>query len=73
MKSKILKKNNTHIARREKDGRIWVSTRAFTVDGTHYPEERLWPVAHEDDLFAVFEELEEESRILFNQFLEEMS
>lgn len=61
---KIVKKNSTHVAMRTATCiQIWIL--GFQMDGLNYAPEHLYDIELErqDDLFSIFEELDEENRI----------
>lgn len=63
-KARILKQNNTHKAVLE-NGRINIYIKGFEIDDLKYSDEFLWwiPVEQKDDLFAIFENFDEQNRI----------
>ena len=61
---KIAKKNSTHVAIRTATCyQIWIL--GFTLEDLHYAPEHLYDIALEnkDDLFSIFENLDEENRM----------
>lgn len=69
-KGKILKQNSTHKAVAE-DGKINIYAKGFKCGRIHYNDELLYSLAadREDDLFAIFERLDEDNRINANEFI----
>jgi len=60
---KIVKKNSTHVAMRTATCiQIWIL--GFTLEDLNYAPEHLYDIelSRQDDLFAIFEELDEENR-----------
>lgn len=67
--AKIIKQNSTHKAVKE-EFYIKIYLKGFESDGLKYKDEYLYsiPAENEDDLFAIFEELDEDNRIYRNEF-----
>lgn len=66
---KVLRENNTHKA--VKNGKnIDIISKGFEFNGIEFKDEFLYsiPLDNEDDLFSIFEGIEEETRNLLNNF-----
>jgi hypothetical protein len=73
MKTKrILQQNSTHFAVYSDDKKtIEVWMKGLDLDDLHFPAELLWKILAEDkdDLFAIFERLDEDNRCNVAEFL----
>lgn len=69
-KEKVLQQNSTHKAV-EEDDKIWIVEKGLDLDDLKYPDQKLYsiPIENKDDLFAIFEEIEEDNRIMLNELI----
>ncbi len=67
--NQVVKEISTHKAVKE-NGAINIYTKGLDFEGLHTDDELIYtiPLEDEDDLFAIFERLEENNRINRNEF-----
>lgn len=77
-KSNIIQECSTHEARKMEDGTINIYLKPMHLPADEdtkelfFPEELCYRNVEKDDVFAIFESIEENNRIMFNEFVSEM-
>lgn len=66
----ILKQNSTHVAIDLHNGLIAIRTKGLVIEDLTIEPEHLYNIqkCDQDDLFAIFEDLDETNRINLNEF-----